>query len=238
MVAVLAMSNIYCRYNTAGENRNTASLSYRLSLFIFPIISLHTRCLCRVTRSDPVRPGHDPRGAALLSVNFVYLPPRTHNDDKLRLNPSYYHRFTTSLLHRHHQTLPGISTKVYCFHLSEVLRAYVPIPTTVSCSDLFIFEKSIEICRHRMPPSSLPSIVTIGALLTIEGERRYNGPDSEGGTGFVSRVHDDGTCDINLSVGGAEKNVHPRRIQNSMVLLSPPQHVVGVLPMILQRDHL
>lgn len=67
-------------------------------------------------------------------------------------------------------------------------------------------------------PSSLPSIVTIGALLTIEGERRYNGPDSEGGTGFVSRVHADGTFDINLSVGGVEKNVHPRRIQNSTPL--------------------
>ncbi len=66
--------------------------------------------------------------------------------------------------------------------------------------------------------SSLPSIVTNGALLTIEGERRYNGPDSEGGTGFVSRVHDDGTFDINLSVGGVEKNVHPRRIQNSTPL--------------------
>jgi hypothetical protein len=62
---------------------------------------------------------------------------------KLRPNPSYYHQFTTSLLHRHHQILPGISTKVYCFHLSEVLRAYVPIPTAVSCSDLFIV-----ICRH------------------------------------------------------------------------------------------
>ena len=62
---------------------------------------------------------------------------------KLRPNPSYYHQFTTSLLHRHHQTLPGISTKVYCFHLSEVLRAYVPIPTAISCSDLFIV-----ICRH------------------------------------------------------------------------------------------
>ena len=67
-------------------------------------------------------------------------------------------------------------------------------------------------------PSSLPSIVTIGALLTIEGERRYNGTDSEGGTGFVSCVHDDGTFDINLSVGGVEKNVHPRRIQNSTPL--------------------
>lgn len=60
--------------------------------------------------------------------------------------------------------------------------------------------------------------MTIGALLTIEGERRYNGPDSEGGTGFVSRVHADGKFDINLSVGGVEKNVHPRRIQNSTSL--------------------
>ena len=143
----------------------------------------------------------------------------THNDAKLRPNPSYYHRFTTSLPHRHHQTLLGISTKVYCVHLSEVLRAYLPIPATLSCSDLFIFSQSTRILPYTMPStSSLPSIVTNGALLTIEGERRYNGPDSEGGTGFVSRVHDDGTFDINLSVGGVEKNVHPRRIQNSTPL--------------------
>jgi len=77
--------------------------------------------------------------------------------------------------------------------------------------------------------------VTIGALLTIEGERRYNnGPDSEGGTGFVSRVHDDGTFDINLSVGGVEKMFTLGEFRT--VLLSPPQHVGGVLPMILQRD--
>ena len=28
----------------------------------------------------------------------------------------------------------------------------------------------------------VPSVVTVGALLTIEGEGRYNGPDSEGGS--------------------------------------------------------
>jgi len=47
---------------------------------------------------------------------------------------------------------------------------------------------------------------------------REDSPDSEGATGFVSRVHADGTFDINLSVGGIEKNVHPRRIQNSTPL--------------------
>jgi len=67
----------------------------------------------------------------------------------------------------------------------------------------------------------VPSVVTIGALLTIEGERRYNGPDSEGGSGYVSCVHADGTFDINLTVGGRlEKNVHPRRIESSNPLVT------------------
>jgi hypothetical protein len=83
-------------------------------------------------------------------------------------------------------------------------------------------------------PSSLPSTVTIGALLTIEGERRNNGPDSEGGTGFVSRVHDDGTF-ISTSRSAVLKKMFTRG-EFRTVLLSPPQHVGGVLPMILQRD--
>ena len=87
-------------------------------------------------------------------------------------------------------------------------------------------------------PSSLPSIVTIGALLTIEGERRYNGPDSEGGTGFVSRVHADGTFDIVSTSRSAVLKKMFTRGEFRTVLLSPPQHVVGVLPMILQRDRL
>ncbi len=67
----------------------------------------------------------------------------------------------------------------------------------------------------------MPSVVTVGALLTIEGERRYNGPDSEGGSGYVSCVHADGTFDINLTVGGRlEKNVHPRRIESSNPLVT------------------
>ena len=75
--------------------------------------------------------------------------------------------------------------------------------------------------RNMLPLSSIPSVVTVGALLTIEGERRYNCPDSEGGTGYVSRVHTDGTFDINLTVGGRlEKNVHPRRIQSSNPLVT------------------
>lgn len=41
----------------------------------------------------------------------------------------------------------------------------------------------------------VPSVVTVGALLTIEGEGRYNGPDSEGGSDYVSCVHADGTFD-------------------------------------------
>ena len=70
-----------------------------------------------------------------------------------------------------------------------------------------------------MPHSTaLPSVVTIGALLTIVGERRFDGPDSEGGTGFVEAVHADGTFNIRLTVGGVQKNVHPRRIQNNTPL--------------------
>ncbi len=72
-----------------------------------------------------------------------------------------------------------------------------------------------------LPLSSIPSVVTVGALLTIEGERRYNCPDSEGGSGYVLCVHTDGTFDIKLTVGGRlEKNVHPRRIQSSNPLVT------------------
>ena len=67
-------------------------------------------------------------------------------------------------------------------------------------------------------PSSLPSIVTVGNCLTIKKERRYNGPDSEGGTGFVVCVHEDGTFDINLTVGRVERRVHPSRISDSTPL--------------------
>ena len=64
--------------------------------------------------------------------------------------------------------------------------------------------------------SSVPSIVTVGNLLTIEKERRHGVPDSEGDSGFVNCVHADGTCDIRFTISGAvEKNVHPSRILNS-----------------------
>ena len=62
--------------------------------------------------------------------------------------------------------------------------------------------------------TALPSVVTIGALLTIEGERRFDGPDSEGGTGYVNAINADGTFNITLTVGGLQRNVHPRRILN------------------------
>ena len=65
-------------------------------------------------------------------------------------------------------------------------------------------------------PSSVPSIVTVGNLLTIEKERRYGVPDSEGGSGYVSCVHADGTFDIKFPISGTvEKNVQPSRILNS-----------------------
>ena len=70
-----------------------------------------------------------------------------------------------------------------------------------------------------MPHSlALPSVVTIGALLTIEGERRFDGSDSEGGTEFAEAIHADGTFNIRLTVGGVQKNVHPRRIQSNTPL--------------------
>ena len=94
-----------------------------------------------------------------------------------------------------------------------------------------ILLRIVHILNHRL---SLPSIVTVGALLTIEGERRYNGPASEGGSAFVSCVHDDGTFDINLTVGGVEKNVHPRLFRIAIHL--PPPHVGEVVLMMLQRD--
>ena len=65
-------------------------------------------------------------------------------------------------------------------------------------------------------PSSVPSIVTVGNLLTIEKERRYGVPDSEGGSGYVNCVHADGTFDIKFTISGAvEKNVQPSRIVDS-----------------------
>lgn len=67
---------------------------------------------------------------------------------------------------------------------------------------------------------------------------RDNSPDSEGGTGFVSRVHADGTFDIVSTSRSAVLKKMFTRGEFRTVLLSPPQHVVGVLPMILQRDRL
>ena len=160
-----------------------------------------------------------------------YLLIWTSQWRKLRPNPSYYHQFTTSLLHRHHQTLPGISTKVYCFHLSEVLRAYVPIPTAISCSDLFIV-----ICRHHSVSIFAAIHVTIGALLTIEGERRYNGPDRRVALDLFRVSMPMGSL-ISTSRSAVLKKMFTRG-EFRTVLLSPPPHVVGVLPMILQRDRL
>ena len=51
------------------------------------------------------------------------------------------------------------------------------------------------------------TLSTIGVLLKIEGERRFDGLDSEGGTGFVETAHADGTLDNKLAAGGIQKNV-------------------------------
>ena len=91
-------------------------------------------------------------------------------------------------------------------------------------------------------PSSLPSIVTVGNCLTIEKERRYNGPDSEGGTGFVVCVHEDGTFDINLTVGGVERRVHPSRILDSTPLATTARRLTldddsATRPSLLSTNH-
>ena len=78
--------------------------------------------------------------------------------------------------------------------------------------------------------TALPSVVTIGALLTIEGERRFDGPDSEGGTGFAGAIHADGTFHIRLTVGGVQKNVHPRRIQNNTPLAATARRRSSTAP--------
>jgi hypothetical protein len=91
-------------------------------------------------------------------------------------------------------------------------------------------------------PSSLPSIVTVGNCLTIEKERRYNGPDSEGGTGFVVCVHEDGTFDIKLTVGRVERRVHPSRILDSAPLATTARRLTldddsATRPSLLSPNH-
>jgi len=85
-------------------------------------------------------------------------------------------------------------------------------------------------------PSSVPSIVTVGNLLTIEKERRYGVPDSEGGSGYVDCVHADGTFDIKFTISGAvEKNVQPSRILNSNPLATSSRRRSS-LTMVPQQD--
>ena len=56
------------------------------------------------------------------------------------------------------------------------------------------------------------SLVRVGDCVTLAKERRFGVPDSEGGTAFVTAVHDDGTFDVRYVLGLRETSVAPRRI--------------------------
>ena len=77
------------------------------------------------------------------------------------------------------------------------------------------------------------SMLSVGALVSVEKLYRPGMPDSEGGQGYVKSVHNDGTFDIRWVIGNAvERNVDPARINS--FLLSTLLRVAG--DQLISRD--
>ena len=56
-------------------------------------------------------------------------------------------------------------------------------------------------------------VVRLGDYVNIGPERRTGAPDSEGGVGSVTYVHEDGSFDLKYSLSNRiEQHVRPRRI--------------------------
>ena len=69
----------------------------------------------------------------------------------------------------------------------------------------------------RTPPPS--SLLKVGSLVDVEKLRKFGVPDSEGGCGYVTKIHPDGTFDVKWALGGTEKNVHPGRVKSDSPLV-------------------
>ena len=77
-------------------------------------------------------------------------------------------------------------------------------------------------------PRVRPHVVTVGDCLFITPERRIGAPNSEGGVGFVLRVHEEWSFDLRYSVSNrVEERVRPARIEsfNPLVTLAWSQTV-------------
>ncbi len=79
--------------------------------------------------------------------------------------------------------------------------------------------------QHASMTRTAASLVRVGDCVTLAKERRFGVPDSEGGTAFVSAVHDDGTFDVRYVLGLSETNVAPRRIEATNPLAVPARRV-------------
>lgn len=80
----------------------------------------------------------------------------------------------------------------------------------------------------------------LGQFVEISPEARVGRPDSEGGVGSVSSVHEDGTFDISWVLGGSEKNVLRQRIasMDPLVLTARRTSATDVTrPSILAPSH-